>query len=266
MTTTPATVVDRYLGSVLDAVERVRASQGEAIAAAARACAGSIAADKLAFTFGTGHGSFAALEMFPRTGTPVGFRPIVETPIALFHHVLGDMGAPQYRFLHAQEGYGRAILRAHRLEKGDTMVLFSHSGINPVILDIAVECTGRGMTVVGVTSVPHSSQVPARHSSGRRLYEVADVVIDTGTPLRDAGIQVDGLAHPVDGRAYPVGPTSTVVAGAVAHAIVAGTVQELVARGRQPFVMVNPNTAGREEANRVNDRNYEELWRLLSSR
>ena len=88
---------------------------------------------------------------------------------------------------------------------------------------------------------------------------MADVTIDTGVPLSDAGVEIEGFAH-------PVGPTSTIVATVAAHAIVAATVQELVSRGHEPFVIVNPNTAGREEANRQNDRNYEELWRLLSSR
>jgi uncharacterized phosphosugar-binding protein len=115
------------------------------------------------------------------------------------------------------------------------------------------------MTVVGVTSVPHSSAVPARHSSGRRLFEEADVVIDTGVPLRDASVAVEGLEH-------PVGPTSTVLASAVAHAIVGETVQELVRLGVTPRVMVNPNTAGKAEANAINDGNYEELWRLLRAR
>ena len=251
--------VERYMEVVQSRLDYLRESEQENIVAAGRACAESIGSDKLVFTFGTGHGSFAALEMFPRTGTPVGFRPIVETPIALFHHVLGDMGAYQYRFLHAQEGYGHAILRAHRLDPGDTMILFSHSGINAVILDIATRVKEMGMTVVGVTSIPHSSRVESRHSSGKRLYEVADVTIDTAVPLSDAGVEIEGFAH-------PVGPTSTIVATVVAHAIVAATVQELVSRGHEPFVMVNPNTAGREEANRQNDRNYEELWRLLSSR
>src|SRR5205807_1722495 len=87
------TAYDRYLDNTIRRLEEVRATQGEAIAAAGRACADSIAAERLVFTFGTGHGGFAALETFPRTGTPVGFRPIVETPIALFHHVFGDMGS-----------------------------------------------------------------------------------------------------------------------------------------------------------------------------
>jgi uncharacterized phosphosugar-binding protein len=252
-------ITDIYLDNVVDAVRRIKETQREAIEAAGRACARSIANDGLAFTFGTGHGSFAALECFPRTGTPVGFRPIVESAIANFHHVLGDQGAYQYRFLHALEGYGRAILRAHRLDPGDTMVLFSHSGINAVIMDMALGAHEIGMTVVGVTSVPHSSAVPARHSSGKRLFEEADIVIDTGVPLRDASVAVEGLDH-------PVGPTSTVLASAVAHAMVGETVQELVRLGAEPFVMVNPNTAGKEDANRANDANYEELWRRLRSR
>lgn len=253
------TITDRYLQTVVASVERIRETQADAIRAAGRACATSIAADKLAFTFGTGHGSFAALECFPRTGTPVGFRPIVESAIANFHHVLGDQGAYQYRFLHALEGFGREILRAHRLDPGDTLVLFSHSGINAVILDMAIRAHEIGMTVVGITSVPHSSAVPPRHSSGKRLFEAADIVIDTGVPLSDASIPVEGLEH-------PVGPTSTVLATAVAHAMVGETVQELVRLGVRPRVMVNPNTAGKAEANAINDDNYEELWRLLRSR
>lgn len=253
------TITDRYLTTVTESIDRIRDTQGDAIREAARACATSIANDKLAFTFGTGHGSFAALECFPRTGTPVGFRPIVENAISNFHHVLGDQGAYQYRFLHALEGFGRAILRAHRLDPGDTMVLFSHSGINAVILDMAIGAQEVGMTVIGVTSVPHSSAVPARHSSGKRLFEAADIVIDTGVPLRDASVPVEGLEH-------PVGPTSSVLASAVAHAMVGETVQELVRLGVTPRVMVNPNTSGKEEANAINDGNYEELWRLLKSR
>lgn len=253
------TASDRYLDTALQRLTELRDTQREAIAAAGRACADSIAAGKLVFTFGTGHGAFAALETFPRTGTPVGFRPIAETPITLFHHVLGDMGSYQYRFLHTREGYGNAILRAHRLDPGDTLILFSHSGINAVILDMAVEARQRGMRLIGVTSLPHSSQVASRHSCGKRLFELADIVVDTRVPLRDAAIDIDGVAD-------PVGPTSTVVAVAAAHAIVAATVEELAARGRPPRIMVTPNVMNAAEAHRHNDENYEQLWRLLAAR
>jgi uncharacterized phosphosugar-binding protein len=252
-------IADQYFTTLIERLQEVRGTQAGAIDRAAEACAKSIAADKLVFSFGTGHGSLPALEMFPRTGTVVGFRPIVESTMISFHHVWGDMGARQYRFIHAVEGYGKAILRSHQLDPADTMVLFSHSGVNAVILDIALGAKEKGMSVVGVTSVPHSSASPSRHSSGRKLYEVADVVIDTRASLADASIRIDGLDA-------PVGANSTSITIAIAHAIVSATAEKLVRRGVTPFVMVNPNTAGKEKANAINDGNYEEMWRRLKAR
>ena len=254
-----SSIVDRYFATLAERLDQVRTSQRGAIEHAAQVCAQSIASDKLVFTFGTGHGSLPALETFPRTGTIVGFRPIVESTMISFHHVWGDMGARQYRFIHAVEGYGKAILRSHQLDPADSMILFSHSGVNAVILDIALGAKEAGLSVIGVTSLPHSSASPARHSSGKRLFEVADIVIDTGAPLADASIRIEGLEA-------PVGASSTSVTIAIAQAIVATTAEKLVQRGVQPFVMVNPNTTGKASANAANDRNYDELWRRLKAR
>ena len=254
-----ATVHHRYFEVLAERLDWIIENQADSIDAAAIACADSIAAEGMVWSFGTGHGSFAALETFPRTGTIAGFRPIVELPIAVMHHVFGDMGTNQYRFLHKQEGYGNAILRAHRLDAVDTMILFSHSGMNAVILDIAVECKERGLTVVGITSVPHSSAVESRHSSGKRLYEVADITIDTNVPMADAGLRIDGLDA-------LLGPTSTPLAVAIAHGIVGRTAEVLVGRGYEPKVMINPKTADYQTANANNDLVYENLWQRISSR
>jgi len=233
--------------------------QAEAIRRAAVACAGSIGAGKLVFTFGTGHGGIPALEAFPRSGSIVGFRAIVELPIALLHHVWGDMGVPQYRFLHRQEGYGQAILESHRIQSGDTLILFSHSGINAVILDMALAAREQGLTVVGVTSRPHSSQVTPRHSSGLHLYETADIVIDTGAPLGDACLEIEGLAD-------PVGAVSTVLTVAIMHAIIVETAAVLIERGQQPHVEVNMNLPREGSAREQNNAGYAELWRRLAPR
>lgn len=252
-------VATGYFDDVIAKLTRVRDTQEEAIKEAAEICADAIAGDGLVFTFGTGHGGFAALEMFPRTGGVTGFRPIVESSIAMMHHVIGDQGTAQYRFLHTREGYGNAILRSHQIKEGDALILFSHSGINAVILDMAVEFKERGLKVIAVTSVPHSSQVQSRHSTGHRLYEIADVVIDTGIPLEDASQYIDGLE-------FPVGPTSTSIAVAVGHAINSSTSAALVARGEKPMIMVNTNSNRTKLAHQQNDRNYAELWRRLRSR
>lgn len=252
-------IIQRYYRLVAERLQAVFETQAGVIDAAAQLCADSIQKEKLVLTFGTGHGSFAAMEMFPRTGTIVGFRPIVESTMISFHHVLGDMGARQYRFIHSQEGYGKAILSAHQLDREDTMLIFSHSGLNAVTLDIALGAQQAGMKVIAVTSVPHSSSTPSRHSSGKRLFEVADVTIDTGVPKADASLLIDGLEH-------PVGATSTSIAIAIGQAINAATAQKLVERGYSPGVMVNPNTLSKAQADRQNDANYAQLWRRLSAR
>ncbi|ACI50697.1 conserved hypothetical protein [Gluconacetobacter diazotrophicus PA1 5] len=252
-------IINEYFDVLASRLEFVKTTQHDAIRRAARLCADSIADDKLVFTFGTGHGALPAIETFPRTGTIAGFRPIVESSMISFHRVLGDQGARQYRFIHAVEGYGKAILSSHQLLPGDTLILFSHSGINAVILDMALEAQAQGMAVIAVTSLPHSSTTQSRHSSGKRLFEVADVVIDTGVPKADASLRIAGLDA-------PVGASSTSLTIAVAHAIVSATAEELVKRGIQPFVMVNPNTEHKASATQQNDRNYAELWRRLRGR
>ena len=120
----------------------------------------------------------------------------------------------------------KRFCRRTKTDRSDAMLIFSHSGINAVTLDIAVGAKDIGMKVIGVTSIPHSSQVSSRHSCGKRLFEVADVVIDTGAPLGDAGVEVAGLEH-------RVGATSTSVAIAVGQAINAATAELLVKRRLQ---------------------------------
>jgi uncharacterized phosphosugar-binding protein len=248
-----------YFAEAKKLLARLEETQAEPIHAAAEACARSIGAGKLVHLFGTGHGSFPALEAFPRSGSLVGFHPIVETPIALLHHVFGDMGVAQYRFLHRQEGYGQAILESHRLDSEDSLVLFSHSGINAVILDMAIEAKAQGLVVVGVTSMEHSSAVAPRHSSGKHLYEAADIVIDSCAPLGDSCVTLDGLAD-------PVAPISSMLVMAVVEALIAETAKVMVANGQQPHVEVNLNLPRESSARAHNNAGYEELRRRLSSR
>src|SRR2546430_9377960 len=124
----------RIAGDLLDRLEK---TQAESIGRAAAQCATSIGSGKLVHLFGTGHGSFPALEAFPRSGSLVGFQPIAELRITLLDHVYGDMGIPQYRCVHRQEGYGRSILEGDLLDPADTPVPFRHSVIYPVVFDPA---------------------------------------------------------------------------------------------------------------------------------
>jgi uncharacterized phosphosugar-binding protein len=135
----------------------------------------------------------------------------------------------------------------------DALILFSHSGINPVILDMALTAKELGLAVVGVTSRPHSSAVASRHSSGKRLYEVADVVVDSGAPLGDAVVRIDGLDDPVSA-------VSTVLVVAIVQALISETAQALVERGTPPHVEVNLNLPRESSAREQNNAGNEQLW------
>jgi uncharacterized phosphosugar-binding protein len=68
------------------------------------------------------------------------------------------------------------------------MVVFSNSGINALPIEVALAAKEAGLRVVAVTSLAHSRSVEPRHSSGQRLFELADVTIDTHVPTGDAAV------------------------------------------------------------------------------
>src|SRR5687768_1277460 len=162
--------------------------------------AASIEAGRWVHTFGCGHATIPVEEMYPRIGGFVGFHPIVELPLTFFTHITGEMGIHQFLFLERAEGYGEAIMKGYNFDKRDTMWIFSHTGINNVNIDIALRAKDLGMRVVATGSADEVGV--SRHASGRTLFEIADVVVDTRVP---AGDSLVALKNHVD----KVGPVST---------------------------------------------------------
>jgi uncharacterized phosphosugar-binding protein len=135
-------------------------------------------------------------------------------------------------FLEHVEGLGEVILRNFVLEPPDSFLIFSNSGINEVVVEVALGAKQRGLPVIAVVSLDHCLHSSVRHSSGQRLPDVADVTIDNGTPGGDALVTIDGLSD-------PVGPGST-----IGHTIVANTLKVMVAErltkiGKMPLVLTS---------------------------
>src|ERR687885_229730 len=185
--------------SVLDAIE---STQLENIRAAAALMADSIAAERWVHTFGCGHATIPVEEMYPRIGGYVGFHPMVELPLTFFTRVTGEMGIHQFLFLERAEGYGQAIMKSYAFDPRDTMWIFSHTGINNVNIDVALRAKELGMRVVATGSAAQAAGSMTRHPSGKALFELADVVIDTRVPGGDSSV-------PLAGHADNVGPIST---------------------------------------------------------
>lgn len=240
-----------YLHQARAILERIEATQMDAIERAAELCAGCIAGDGLVHLFGTGHSRIFVEEMFPRHGSFPGFHPIVELSLTFHNLVVGSNGQRQAMFLEHVEGLGQVILRNFVFSPPDCFLLFSNSGVNEVIIDVALEAKRLGMPVIAVVSLDHCGGSPALHSSGRKLPDIADIVIDNCTPGGDALVRVPGLED-------PVGPGSTIGAAAVTNALKSAIAEKLVARGKPPIVLTSSLLIGSQASKERFDACYDD--------
>ena len=142
----------QWLNNARAVMDHIEQTQMENIRRAAEVMADSIEAGRWVHVFGCGHATIPVEEMYPRIGGFVGFHPMVELPMTFFTRIVGEMGVHQFLFLERAEGYGVAIMKAHEFDPRDTMWIFSHSGINNVNIDVALEAKKRGMKVIAYGS------------------------------------------------------------------------------------------------------------------
>jgi uncharacterized phosphosugar-binding protein len=238
--------------TVLDDIEK---TQLPSIREAAELMADSIAAERWVHTFGCGHATIPVEEMYPRIGGFVGFHPIVELPLTFFTRVTGEMGIHQFLFLERAEGYGNAIMKSYTFDKRDTMWIFSHTGINNVNIDVALRAKELGMRVVATGS---ASQVAvSRHASGRTLFEIADVVIDSRVPPGDSSV-------PLKNHIDNVGPVSTMAFVAVVWMTITTVAEILSERGVKLFIHPSHNVPGDTTARERLDQALAEYKRRIA--
>jgi uncharacterized phosphosugar-binding protein len=240
-----------YLKAARAILERVEATQLEAIERAADLCTQTIAGDGLVHLFGTGHSRIFVEEMFPRHGSFPGFHPIVELSLTYHNLVVGSNGQRQAMFLEHVEGFGQVILRNFVFSPPDCFLLFSNSGINEVVVDVALEAKRLGMPVIAVVSVDHCTASAANHSSGKKLIDIADIVIDNCTPGGDALVQIPELED-------PVGPGSTIGAAAVTNALKCRIAEKLTGLGKPPIVLTSSYFIGSEASKQRFDDCYDD--------
>jgi len=240
-----------FMKAVQALVDKINTTQMDNIAKAAEICANSIAVGGLVHLFGTGHSRIPVEEIFPRHGSFPGFHPIVELSLTYHNQVVGANGQRQAMFLEKLEGLGEVILRNFVFGAHDSFMVFSNSGVNGVVIDVALGAKARGMPVIGVMSMEHCLASKAKHSSGKRLTDICDVVIDNGSPAGDAVVYVEGLE-------YPVAPTSSVGYAIVVNALKAMVAGELTRRGQPPLVLTSSVLIGSEASAELFDKTYDD--------
>ena len=246
-----------YFDKTTELLRQLRESELPAIEQAADICAGSIGKGGLVFLFGNGHSRMMCEEMTPRQGALVGFVALVELALSNHASIVGANGLRAPLYLEKYEGYAEEILKGFHFGPHDAFIVISTSGIRPVIVEMAVGARRRGLPVIGILARKHCEQVPAAHSSGKKLIDVADVIIDNHCPPGDCVVGLEGLD-------WRTGPTSTVTGGMIINMIRCATAERLLARGIQPVLLPSHQFVGNASADEALERFYEAYRKSLA--
>ena len=249
-------VLSQYLDAIRSAIDAVERTQLDAIRAAASRFARSILAARLVHVFGTGHSRMAVEEMFPRYGSFPGFHPIVELSMTFHNPVVGANGQRQAMFLENVQGFGPVLWRNFAISSEDCLLAISTSGCNAVTVDVAIEARRLGMFVVALTSLPHSGVSTSKHEGGKKLHEVADLVLDQQAPPGDSAVWVDGLPT-------PVAPVSSISGCAVINLVKAEVARLLTEAGSPPSVLTAACHVGADRARELFEATYDDYRRRI---
>ena len=240
-----------YHAAAVDALARFDGAAAEPIARAADLCFSTLDAGGVIHAFGSGHSAAGAIELFHRAGGLVPVNGILESFLSPFL-APGKSGK-----LERLPGIGALLAEQWDVRAGEVLIVFSNSGVNPVPVEIATAAQGIGAKVVGVTSLEHAAAVPSRHPSGKKLADLADVVIDNGARAGDAAVEI------APGRFAAA--TSGLVNAYVANRLVAEIAGRYAAAGKDAPVYLSANLPGGDEHNKSLEARYRDrlkgLWR-----
>jgi uncharacterized phosphosugar-binding protein len=240
-----ATPTKRFTADVTALIEWIAHVNAAAITRAAEAILATLRGDGLVHVGGAGHGLMLAFEAFYRAGGLACVSPVWRPAL------LPLTGARASTQAERTSGLGTTLAAEAGIASGDCLVLASQSGLNPVSIDLAAAARTRGATIIAVTSVAHGLSAPSRDPAGRRLPDVADIVIDTGVPPGDAAWRpgAPGAADRAGTKGRRVAALST-IASCHAWNLVLVTLAELApARDLELPVWVSSNVPGGDEGN-----------------
>lgn len=224
-----------YINQIRGLIDQIEQAEDESVQRAADLIATSIANGGIVHVFGSGHSNLLAQEVFHRAGGLVPVNAMLDVNLTIF-------GSARATMVERLEGYAPSVIASYDIRPGEVVIVISTSGVNPVPIEIAQRAKELGATTIAVMSAKAYADAPSRHSSGVRLAEVVDLVLDTHVPIGDA-------IQPVGDDGIVVGATSTVL-GSVLLNVLFVAVAELLAERDEPVpAFVSQNIPGGDEHN-----------------
>ena len=224
-----------YMNSVRSILDQAAETQAEAIDRAATAIVGAIKAGGILYLFGSGHSHMMAEEGHYRAGGLAPVVPILSTSLMLHEW---SSGSSQFE---RTVGVAPTILARYQPAERDVLVIFSNSGVNAAPVEMALTAKQKGLTVIGIVSLEYASLAPLS-PLGKRLSEIADIVIDNQLPAGDALVEIGNAG-------LRSGPGSTVLGAFLLNALLTEVVWRLSAEGITPPVFISSNMPGGAQHN-----------------
>lgn len=225
----------KYINSIMEKIEQV--AKDDLITTAAVAIVEAITAEKTIYTFGASHAGILSEEMFYRAGGLVLFNPIFDKNLMLDVRPIVKTSAVE-----SLAGYGTILGEHVNFQEGDVLIAHSVSGRNAVMIDLVNVAKQKGVKIIAITNITYSKSAASRHSSGKRLFELADIVIDNHGEIGDATVSFPGIKQ-------TVGPTSTVIGATIVNCMLVEIVAELQKRQMDIPIFYSANIDGKQNHN-----------------
>lgn len=238
----------RYFDHLQSKFQQVLDHELPNIGAAADLVTESIKKGGRFYVFGSGHSHMIAEELYLRAGGLALVHAIL--PPELMLHEMPNKST----YLERVEGYSKALVELYHIDEKDAVMVISNSGRNAVPVEMCLEAKKKGAAVIAMTSMRHSASCTSRHSSGKKMYEIADVTIDNCGDPGDASFPIEGLdSH--------IGPTSDAIGISIAQALVCQVVDNLVKEGIEPPIFKSSNVDGGDAHNNRMFEKYYGYWK-----
>jgi uncharacterized phosphosugar-binding protein len=235
-----------FADRVTQLLQIVATNQADAVRAAADLVTTSLRAKGVLQAFGSGHSEAIALELAGRAGGLVPTNRLSPRDLVLYG---GDPPEILTHDLERDPAVAHRVYALAPIKPADVFVLISNSGINGSTVELALLAKNKGHPLIAITSVTHSTEMTPRHPSGRKLMDLADVVLDNHAPYGDAMLSLPS------GVTY--GAVSTITSALIAQMLVEQVVLDLTAVGALPPVYLSANMAGGDEHNHALEASYE---------